>query len=143
MYDATSDQRRKIAAQRNLQELTEANMNLERHKQLLGGILAILRTASDPTANDDLIATIRSGVDLSQLAAHVRNARRANPTIEVAFSEIEFVIDGPEELPSPIQLLTASTQGSASRGSVSSASGLDILPTNPYLGPDHNTESQK
>lgn len=55
---------------------------------------------------EDLVGTIRSGVDLSQIAAHVRNARRTNPAIESSFADIEFVIDGPEELPSPTQLLT-------------------------------------
>lgn len=52
----------------------------------------------------DLLETIRTGVDLAQLAAHVRNMRRASPLIDEAFAEINFVIDRPESLPSPIEL---------------------------------------
>lgn len=92
--------------------MTEANQNLERHKALLGGIVAIIRTQNDNAANSNLLNTIRSGVDLSQLAAHVRNARRSNPSIEAAFSDIEFVIDGSADLPSPTELLASSSIGS-------------------------------
>ena len=105
MYDVSSDQRRKLVKQRNLQDLSEAQINLERHKQLLGGIIATIRAGSHETAVD-LLATIRTGVDLSQLAAHTRNTRRANPAIETTFLSIVFVIDGPEELPSLAQLIT-------------------------------------
>lgn len=56
-----------------------------------------------------LLETIRSTLDLSQVAAHVRNARRADPAIEEAFSQIQFALDGGEELPSPSHLLTASS----------------------------------
>ena len=92
-----------------MQDLIEANQNLERHKQLLGGIIAILRTPRDNAVNFDLITTIQSGVDLSQLAAHVRNARRSNPMVEAAFSDINFVIDGSDDLPSATELLAASS----------------------------------
>jgi len=104
IYDATSDQRRKIANQRNVQELADAQLDLERHKQLLGGIIATIRVG-DYEANNDLVRIIRSGVDLSQLAAHVRNECRANLAIQRAYEQIDFVIDGPRELPSPTQIL--------------------------------------
>lgn len=54
---------------------------------------------------NDLVRVIRSEVDLSQVAAHVRNECRSNMAIQQAFDVIEFVIDGPPELPSPTQLL--------------------------------------
>lgn len=104
MYDATSDQRRKIANQRNVQELADTHVQLERHRQLLGGIIAIVK-AGDAHANEDLARVIRSDVDLSQLAAHVRNECRANVSIQQAFENIDFTIDGPLELPSPSQVL--------------------------------------
>lgn len=103
-YDASSDQRRKIANQRNVQDLASTQYDLEKHRHLLGGILATIR-AGNPEANADLVRVIRSGVDLSQLAAHVRNECRANLMIQEAFEAIEFVIDGPKELPSPAKLL--------------------------------------
>lgn len=104
VYDATSDQRRKIANQRNVQELADTHVQLERHRQLLGGIIAIVK-AGDAHANEDLARVIRSDVDLSQLAAHVRNECRANVSIQQAFENIDFTIDGPLELPSPSQVL--------------------------------------
>lgn len=75
-----------------------------RHRQLLGGIIATIR-AGDFQANDDLVRMIRSGVDLSQLAAHVRNACLSDPEVERAYGMIEFSIDGPEDLPSHDQIL--------------------------------------
>lgn len=105
VYDASSDQRRKIANQRNVQDLAETQIDLERHRQLLGGIIATIRVGDDE-ANRDLYRVIRSGVDLSQIAAHVRNECRANMEIQRTFEEINFLIDGPRELPSPTQLLS-------------------------------------
>ncbi|EXJ95432.1 hypothetical protein A1O1_00553 [Capronia coronata CBS 617.96] len=104
IYDASSDQRRKIANQRNVQDLADAIVQLERHKQLLGGIIATIR-AGDADANNDLFRVIRSRVDLSQLAAHVRNECRANLAIQQVYEQIDFVIDGPRDLPSPDQIL--------------------------------------
>lgn len=143
MYDIASDQRRKIANQQNLQNLlsaqsnlVEAQTNLERHQELLGGILATFR-AGDISETDHLLLSIRSEVALSQLAAHVRNARLANPAIQEAFSSIQFVINGPEDLPSPMQLLNPMlAQGSMSRGSTSENSETihpTGIPNDPYL----------
>ncbi len=42
-YDPSSDQRRKIVNRRNAQELAQAQHDLEHFRQLLGGILAILK----------------------------------------------------------------------------------------------------
>jgi hypothetical protein len=103
IYDASSDQRRKIANQRNVQELADKQLDLEKHQQLLGGIIATIR-AGGFSATEDLIRAIRSDVDLSQLAAHVRNECRANMAIQQAFDKIDFIIDGGPELPSPSQL---------------------------------------
>jgi len=104
VYDATLDQRRKIANQRNTQQLAEALLDLERHRQLLGGIIATIR-AGDFDANNDLIRIIRTDVDLSQLAAHVRNECRASIAIQQAYNQIVFKINGPRELPSQDQIL--------------------------------------
>ena len=133
MYDATSDQRRKIANQRNVQDLADAYLDLEKHRQLLGGIIATIRVG-DAEANEDLVRVIRSKVDLSQLAAHVRNECRANMAIQRAFDEIDFVIDGPKELASPTQLLSEAPQMDAlasttSRESESSDTSTSMLAT--------------
>lgn len=138
VYDASSDQRRKIANQRNVMELADTQVQLERMKQLLGGILATIR-AGDYNANTDLIETIRSGVSLSQLAAHVRNECRANVAIQQAYDQMDFKIDGPLELPSPTQLLRhlpsqPSADNSAMSLSLGSESNSDLGANNVFPG---------
>lgn len=76
-------------------------------------MVSTLRSGSTQ-ATVDLLHTIRSGVDLSQLAAHVRNARRADSAVEAAYGEIDFTIDGPQELPPPAQLLSSMNSQSLS-----------------------------
>lgn len=126
IYDVTSDQRRKVANQKNIQDLANTQNHLERHRELLGGILAIFRAGSVDSA-EDLVAIIRSGLDLSQLAAHVRNARRANAAIDTSFGGIEFLIDGGDELPSPGQLLNTPMPSQSSSTSTNGLSGPSDL----------------
>ena len=104
-YDASSDQRRKIANQRNVQDLAQAQHDLEHYRQLLGGILAIFQAGSNESTTD-LVHLIRNGTDLSSMAAFVRNEVRASLPIQQAFRGIDFHINGPPELPSPSQLLS-------------------------------------
>lgn len=111
-----------------MQDLEQAQTDLERHRQLLGGIIATIRVG-DFQANEDLVRLIRSGVDLSQLAAHVRNECRSNIETQQAYESIVFVIDGPEELPSPAQLLN--------RGNLHSDIGRALLDRSR----DHESES--
>lgn len=66
-------------------------------------MVAIIRVDSDDNI-PDLVTTIRSGVDLSQLSAHVRNTRRSDPRIEHAFSQIDYRIEN-TALPSPENIL--------------------------------------
>jgi hypothetical protein len=120
VYDELSDQRRKLANQRNVQELAEKQLDLEKHQQLLGGIIATIR-AGTITAQEDLLRVICSNVDMSQLAAHVRNECRANVAIQQAYEAIDFTINGGLSLPSPadLQVLpgSQSLMGEASIGS--------------------------
>lgn len=99
----SSDQRRKLASRRNLQKLSEARGSIDRYQQALGGIIAILRAGSRESA-EGLLATIRSGVPLSQIAANVRNTLRAEKHLQGVFQEIAFHIDDDSNLPSPTQL---------------------------------------
>lgn len=116
IYDVTSDQRRKIANQRNVQDLAEAQLDLERCRQVLGGIIATIR-AGDNRSNEEVVTLIRSGVGLSQLAAHLRNECRSNPEIQEAYEAIDFNMDGQENLPSPTQILSSGGQGPSTEGS--------------------------
>ena len=99
--------------------------------------------AGNPEATEDLIRVIRSGVDLSQLAAHVRNECRANMAIQQSFDNINFVIDGPDELPSPKQLLSSAPLRDARshRASISEASAASEEV--PALRSDHSTLSSE
>jgi hypothetical protein len=87
-----------------VEELAVTQQQMERYKQLLGGILAIIR-AGDMDANRDLTYMIRSGVELSQLAAHVNNGYRANSAIQQAYDNMDFLLEGTENLPSPAHIL--------------------------------------
>lgn len=93
-------------------DLSETQNNLKRHRQLIRRIIAVLRVGNTKTA-EDLVTIIRLGVDLSQLAAYVRNARRMNIAIDSSFADIKFVIDGLEELPSIEQLLSTTVPSQA------------------------------
>ena len=104
VYDAISDRRRKIASHRTVEELAAAREEMGHLKQLLGGIIAIIR-AGDIKANTDLILMVRDGVGLSQLAAHVRNGRRFNGAIQQAYKNIDFLIRETENIPSPAYIL--------------------------------------
>ena len=103
-YDASSDQRRKLANQRNIQDLAQAQYDISRARELLGGMVAVFRAGDVLTCNQ-LVQAVRSGTSLSQLAAQVRNEARSNRAIEQAFHDLDFIIDGPSDLPSPRQLL--------------------------------------
>lgn len=117
VYDATSDQRRKIANQRNVQDLADAHTELYRQRELLGGIIATIR-AGDHVSYGELIRLIRSEVDLSQLAAYVRNECRTNLAIQNAYESINFIIDGGDHLASSTQMLGQyPLQATTSRGS--------------------------
>jgi hypothetical protein len=88
-----------------MQLLLQTQDNLERHQQLFGGLIAILRVATIQDT-DDLLRFIRTKADMSQVAAHVRNTLRMNPHAQEVFNSIDFVIDGSLRLPSPSQLLS-------------------------------------
>jgi hypothetical protein len=115
--------------------LAETQVLLSRLQQLLGGIIATFR-AGDLEAQGGLMDTIRSTVDLSQIAAHVRNARRADPAIEDAFSQIQYILDSSEELPSPSMLLNSSNHLSSSLNSG------DTTPHNPVYDSQMNHPPQ-
>lgn len=84
--------------------------------------------AGSREAITDLLATIQSGVDLSQIAAHVRNALRADHAIQDAYGAIVFQIDGVPDLPSPTQLLR-SQKSLGGSGSDGESSGENLSPS--------------
>jgi hypothetical protein len=56
-------------------------------------------TAGDAQQINDLIDVIRTGVDLSQLAAHARIGIRSSVALAQAYNAIIFEMDGPPQLP--------------------------------------------
>ena len=59
-----ADTKQKIANQRNVQDLAQAQHELDRYRQLLGGLISIIRGGSQ-TSNSDLINMVRNGADVS------------------------------------------------------------------------------
>ena len=71
-YDAASDQRRKIAQIRNVEELARKDRELHRNKLLLGGLLAVLRSG-DPDAISRITSLLRQDCDISNLRSLVED----------------------------------------------------------------------
>lgn len=88
-----------------MQDLAEAQLDLSRYRELLGGMISIIRAGGARSTND-LVEFVRTGIDLSSLAAYVRNEVRASMAVEQAFHEIDFNMDSGLDLPSPSQLLS-------------------------------------
>lgn len=107
---------------RNLQDLTDKRLELVKTQQILGGILAVLRAGSAETIKT-LLLTVQSGIDLSQVAAHVRNAVRSELAIQTAYDETVFDIDSTHNLPSASSML-------------SHAGSSECPPTNDFLSND-------
>lgn len=88
-----------------MHDLAEAQVDINRYRELLGGMISIFRAGGARSTND-LIDFVRSGIDLSSLAAYVRNEVRASLAVEQAFHEIDFNMGSTLDLPSPSQLLS-------------------------------------
>lgn len=73
-------------------------------------MIAIVRAGGARSTND-LVDIVRSGIDLSSLAAYVRNEVRASMAVEQAFHTIDFNMDSRLDLPSPSQLLSRIDSG--------------------------------
>lgn len=67
----------------------------------------MLRAGSDETVRT-LVIVVQSGVDLSQVAAHVRNAVRSEQAIQVVYDETTLHIDGQQDLPSATAIFNLS-----------------------------------
>ena len=91
-----------------------------------------MRVGSVESTND-LIRLIRSGIDLSQLSAYVRNEVRANLHVENAFQDLDFHIDGVPDLPSPQALLAGVGHGQSQSNSESGSGGAIYNATDPAL----------
>jgi hypothetical protein len=84
-----------------VEDLANLRQDLKKYQQLVGCIIAIIQ-AGHLAKIDDLTRTVRTVTGLSQFAAHVRNECRASVPIQKAFDQIDFEIDGPTILPSPV-----------------------------------------
>jgi hypothetical protein len=99
VYDLAADQRRKIANQRNIQELVQKGEDIERLCVLLGGILATVRANNRETI-DDLEQTIRNTPDLAELSFYVNGLMATWPEIYLEFQTIDFYLDDAPRRPS-------------------------------------------
>lgn len=99
MYDLAADQRRKIANQRNIQELAQKGEDIERLCVLLGGILATIRAGNRETL-DDLLQVIRSMSSLPDLSFYIDGLMATWPDIYLEFQTIDFYLDDAPRRPS-------------------------------------------
>ena len=99
MYDLAADQRRKIANQRNIQELAQKGEDIERLCVVLGGILATIRVGNHETL-DALTTTIRNTPGLPDLSFYVNGLMAAWPEIYLEFQNIDFYLDDAPRRPS-------------------------------------------
>jgi len=98
-YDLAADQRRKIANQRNIQELVQKGEDIERLCVLVGGILATIRAGNRETI-DDLEQTIRNTSGLPELSFYVNGLMATWPEIYLEFQTIDFYLDDAPRRPS-------------------------------------------
>jgi hypothetical protein len=99
VYDLAADQRRKIANQRNIQELVQKGEDIERLCVLVGGILATIRAGNRETI-DDLEQTIRNTPELPELSFYVNELMATWPEIYLEFQTIDFYLDNAPRRPS-------------------------------------------
>jgi hypothetical protein len=99
VYDLAADQRRKIANQRNIQELVQKGEDIERLCVLVGGILATIRAGNRETI-DDLERTIRNTSELPELSFYVNGLMATWPDIYLDFQTIDFYLDDAPRRPS-------------------------------------------
>ena len=99
MYDLAADQRRKIANQRNIQELTQKTEDIERFCVLLGGILATIRSGNRDTI-EYLVHKIRNRTGLPELAIYVDSIMTTWPEVYEEFERVDFYLDDSPRQPS-------------------------------------------
>jgi hypothetical protein len=99
VYDLAADQRRKIANQRNIQELVQKGEDIERLCVLVGGILATIRAGNRETI-DDLEQTIRNTSELPELSFYVNGLMATWPDIYLEFQTIDFYLNNAPRRPS-------------------------------------------
>ena len=99
VYDLAADQRRKIANQRNIEELAQKGEDIERLCVVLGGILATIRAGNRETL-DDLTHTIRNRGGLPDLSSYVNGLMATWPEIYLEFQKIDFYLDDAPRRPS-------------------------------------------
>ena len=105
MYDIEGDQRRKIANQRNLQQLSERSQDLSRQQVLLGGLIATIRLDNNEIMQD-MIQMIQKGTDLVHLAIYIDKLMTQNPAIYEIFRHINFYMDDSPQRPTAQEFLS-------------------------------------
>jgi hypothetical protein len=99
VYDLAADQRRKIANQRNIQELAQKGEDIERLCVVLGGILATIRAGNRETL-DELTQAIRNMSGIPELSFYVNGLMAIWPEIYLEFQNIDFYLDDAPRKPS-------------------------------------------
>jgi hypothetical protein len=124
VYDLAADQRRKIANQRNIQELTQKGEDIERLCVVLGGILATIRAGNRETF-DDLTQAIRNMSGIPELSFYVNGLMATWPDIYLEFQNIDFYLDDAPRRPSVEMIEQMDHRSSVAAESISEESMKD------------------
>lgn len=134
MYDLAADQRRKIANQRNVQELAQKGEDIERLCVVLGGILATIRAGNRETV-DDITQAIRNMSGIPELSFYVNGLMATWPEIYIEFQNINFYLDDAPTRPSVERMEHTKQRGSVAADSVSEESVKEMGPPDPTAEP--------
>ena len=137
MYDLAADQRRKIANQRNIQELVQKGEDIERLCVLVGGILATIRAGNRETI-DDLEQTIRNTSELPELSFYVNGLMATWPEIYLEFQTIDFYLDDAPRRPSVQVMENMGHHTSSAAVESMSGEGMTVVGE-----PDHTAQHQR
>ncbi|KAL2429607.1 hypothetical protein ABEF95_008137 [Exophiala dermatitidis] len=89
-FNAAADGRRTAAnRQAMMQQMASTLTQIQHHKDLIAGILAIIREG-DTDSTGRLMELIRNTQDLTELDAFVRDEVKSDPAIEKAFHTIDW-----------------------------------------------------
>ena len=89
VYNLAADQRRKVANQRNVEELSRREEELQQYRLLLGGFMAIVRSQDSEMINS-LLHAIRDKTDQEELTHYLENILTLRPNIDQAYRQISF-----------------------------------------------------
>lgn len=92
-FDAQADGRRKANNRRTVQDLNEATEQLRRQRQMISGILAIMKAGDQATMNN-LVQRVTQTQNLAEIAGYIRAEVEKDGKLQQAFLEVDWAAAG-------------------------------------------------